>query len=95
MNAIFLFCKNERKGTTMKQLTKNEIKDNFLSIPDIVQNGEDIIVTGDKGKEKLAVILPYQKYHQKSERVLAPLKGKAGDKIKENFTISDEEFLSL
>ncbi|MEZ4529157.1 MAG: hypothetical protein R2941_24860 [Desulfobacterales bacterium] len=79
----------------MKQLTKNEIKDNFLSILAIVQKGEDIIVTGDKDREKLAVIVPYQKYHQKSERVLAPLKGKAGYKIKENFKINDEELLSL
>ncbi len=79
----------------MKQVTKNEIKDNFFSIFAIVQKGEDIIVTGDKGREKLAVILPYQKYHQKSERVHAPLKGKAEYKIKGNFKISDEEFQGL
>ena len=73
------------------------MKDNFLSIFATVQNGEDVVIIGDKGEEKLAVIVPCQKCRRgdKSERRLGPLKGKAGFRIKENFKITDEEFLSL
>jgi antitoxin (DNA-binding transcriptional repressor) of toxin-antitoxin stability system len=81
----------------MKQVTKDEMRDNFLSIFETVQDGEDIVILGDEGKEKLAVIVPYKKYGQraKGERKLGPLKGRAGFRIKENFKITDEEFLSL
>lgn len=79
----------------MKQITKNEIKDNFFNILKMVQNGENIIITGNQGQEKLAVILPYTKYIPKNERVLGQLKGKAAYKIKEDFKISDEELLAL
>lgn len=80
----------------MKQVTKEEMRDNFLSIFETIQNGEDIVITGDKGDEKLAVIVPYQKYNKRAEgeRMLGALKGKAVFRIKENFEVTDEEFLS-
>jgi len=79
----------------MKQLTAHEISSNFLSILKIVENGEHIVITGDNKYEKLAVIVPYKKYSNKSQRLLGPLKGKAAFKIKEDFKISDEELLCL
>lgn len=79
----------------MKHVTMHEISSNFINILKIVQNGEDIVITGDQGQEKLAVILPYKKYSHKNKRVLGQLKGKATYKIKEDFKITDEELLSL
>jgi len=86
-----------KQVTKMKQVAKNEMRDNFLRIFETVQHGEDVVIIGDEGKEKLAVIVPYQKYGQraKGERTLGPLKGKAGFRMKESFEITDEEFLTL
>ena len=76
----------------MKQVTKDEMRDNLLSIFSDVQNGEDIVIIGDKEEDKLAVIVSYQKYNQraKGERKLAPLKGKASFKMEEDFKITDK-----
>ena len=81
----------------MKQVTKNEMRENFLRIFETVQHGKNVVIIGDEGKEKLSIIVPYQKYGQsaKGERTLGPLKGKAGFRIKADFKITDEEFLSL
>ena len=61
----------------------------------MVQKGEEVIITNDRNREKLAVILPYHKYHPKKERNLGVLKGKATFKLKDDFKITDEELLSL
>jgi len=78
----------------MKQVTIDEISENFANFLEIVQNGEDILVTGEEGRKKIAVILSYQKFHPKPERTLAPLKGKAKFKTLGDFKMSDEEVLS-
>jgi hypothetical protein len=78
----------------MKQVPLHEIAENFMDFMKIVQNGEDIVITGDMEREKIAIIQSYRKYSRKSERVLAPLKGKAEYRIGEDFRISDEELLS-
>lgn len=47
------------------------------------------------GKGYFAVIVPYEKYKApKKERPLGILKGKASFKIKDDFKMTDEEFLN-
>lgn len=79
----------------MKTLTYTEIKNNFPQILDIVKSGEEIVVSAEKGKERVAVIISYEKYQRKKERPLGILRGKASYNIKDDFEITDEEFLSL
>jgi len=85
----------------MRTLTYNEAKDNLLEILEMVQNGEEIIIKNIQTKENVAVIVPYKKYQKKSmpkkkqERPLGILKGKASYKIRDDFKVSDEEFLAL
>ncbi|MDI6734639.1 MAG: prevent-host-death protein [bacterium] len=79
----------------MKTLTYMEVENNFPRVLDIVKSGEDIVVSTEKKRELLAVIIPYEKYWKKKQRPLGILKGKAHYKIKDNFKITDEELLSL
>jgi len=78
----------------MKTISYSEIKKNFDKILDMVQVGEEIAVSAKKGKGKIAIIIPYEKYKRGKERPLGILKGKAQVVFKENFKITDEEFLS-
>jgi len=79
----------------MKTFTYIEAKNNFSKILDIVKSGEEVEVSTEKDKEIVAVIIPYNKYKKRMERPLGILKGKASYKIKDDFTITDKELLSL
>ena len=85
----------------MKTLTYDETKDNILEILELVQSGEEIIIKNSKTRKNIAVIVPYEKYQQKGnakkkqERPLGILKGRASYKIKNEFQVTEEEFLTL
>jgi len=79
----------------MKTLTYMEVKNNFPVIWDTIRNGEEIVVSTEKRREKIAVIIPYERYQRKKQRPLGILKGKATYNIKDNLKITDEEFLFL
>jgi prevent-host-death family protein len=81
-------------GDIMKTLSSMEIINNLDKILEMVKNGEEIIVSTNRGKEKIAIIVPYEKYKKGKERPLGVLKGKASFKIRDDFKITDEEFLS-
>lgn len=76
----------------MKIFTYTEIKNNLAKFLDMAKNGEEIIInTG--GKKKVAIV-PYKESKRKNKRVLGGLKGKASFEIKDDFKMSDEEFLA-
>lgn len=77
----------------MKVVSFSHIKKNLAKIFEMVKDGEEIIVSKNKGKDKLAVILPYNKYQTEKERPLGILKGKATFKIKDDFKMTEEELL--
>ena len=79
----------------MQTLTQNELKDNVLKVLELVENGEEILIRKGDNKKNIAVLIPYLQYKQKKERRLGILKGKASYKIRDDFKITDEEFLSL
>ena len=62
-----------------------------LMEPDML---EEIIVSKNKGKEKLAVILPYGKQRSVKQRPLGILKGKATLEFKNGFKMTEQEFLN-
>ena len=77
----------------MKTFSVGELKANFSKVLDDIKIGERIVISFGKQKEKLAVIVPYKSYTQKSRR-LGLLDGKAGFKIHKDFSMTDEEFLA-
>lgn len=77
----------------MDTIPIGELKANFSAILGRVKNGEKIIISFGKKKEKVAVLMPYVPIEK--VRKLGLLKGKSGYAIKEDFQIRDEELLSL
>lgn len=77
----------------MKDMTAEEIQKDILRIIEMVQSGEDVLVTSGRTNEKIAVIIPYAKYRQQRKRKLGLLKGKANFRIREDFKLTDREFL--
>jgi len=77
----------------MRTLQVGEFKRKFSDILDHVRHGEEIAITFGKKKEKVAILIPYEKYQKKNNRKLGLLENKASYHIKNDFEISDEEFL--
>jgi len=77
----------------MQTLTVGELKTRFSEVLEKVKNGEEVIISYGKKRERVAVLLPYSRYGQKQARKLGPLKGRAACIIHKDFKISDEEML--
>jgi len=77
----------------MQTLTVGELKARFSEVLEKVKNGEEIIISYGKKRERVAVLLPYSRYDQKQQRKLGLLKGRAACIIHKDFKISDEEML--
>ncbi len=78
----------------METLKVGELKTNFSTVLKKVRAGKEIIISFGKKDEKIAVLVPYAKYRNNTPRPLGILKGKAKVIIKEDFQMTDEEFLS-
>lgn len=78
----------------MKTLQVGEFKKNFSEVLDTVRDGEEVTITYGKKKEKVAILVPYEKYHKKNKRKLGLLENKATYRISEDFEISDEDLLN-
>lgn len=78
----------------MKTLQVGEFKKHFSEILDTVRDGEEVTITYGKKKEKVAILVPYEKYHKKTKRKLGLLENKATCRISEDFEISDEDLLN-
>ena len=79
----------------MKTLQVGEFKSKFSKILQDVRHGEEIAVTYGKKKEKIAILVSFDKYKKKKKRRLGLLKNKASFEIKDNFEMSDNEILDL
>jgi len=78
----------------MQTMTVARFKAHFSEVLDLVQHGEDIVISYGKKKEKIAVLVPYARYEGKPGRTLGLLAGKASFSIAADFKISDDELLS-
>lgn len=78
----------------MKALAVGEFKSRFSEVLEDVKQGEEFVVCFGRKKEKVAVLIPYDKYVQKPV-VLGVLEGKATYRIKDDFEMTDEELLGL
>ncbi len=50
----------------MKVMSVGELKPKFSSVLDNIKTGEEIIVSYGRKKEKVAVIIPYEKYKKQT-----------------------------
>ncbi|MGB4600648.1 MAG: type II toxin-antitoxin system Phd/YefM family antitoxin [Trichlorobacter sp.] len=78
----------------MQTMTVAEVKSHFSDALDLVQKGEEIVISFGKRKEKVAVLVPFSRYAQKKERSLGLLSGKATCVIKDDFKLTDDELLA-
>lgn len=79
----------------MQTMTVSQFKSHFSEVLDLVQHGEDIVISYGKKKEKIAVLVPFASYAGKPQRILGLLAGKASFSIADDFKISDDELLSV
>jgi prevent-host-death family protein len=78
----------------MQTLTVGEFKANFSEVLRNVQNGQEVVISYGKKKEKIAVLMPYDHVKPKVDRPLGLLQGKAGFNIRDGFKMkTNEEFL--
>jgi antitoxin (DNA-binding transcriptional repressor) of toxin-antitoxin stability system len=79
----------------MQTMTVGHFKSHFSQVLEFVQHGEDVVISYGKKKEKIAVLVPFDRYEGKPVRILGLLAGKASFKLSDDFNISDDELLSL
>lgn len=80
----------------MKIFMKDEFKEKFSEVLELVKHGEEVTINSDKKEENIAVLVPFEKYTcMQKKRKLGILESKASFSLKENFEITDEELLSL
>jgi len=79
----------------MQTMTVSQFKAHFSEVLDLIQHGEDIVISYGKKKEKIAVLVPFANYGGKPQRILGLLAGKASFSITGDFKITDDELLSL
>jgi prevent-host-death family protein len=78
----------------MKTLSVGEFKKSFSEVIKEVRRGEEVAVSFGKKKERIAVLIPFEKYRRAKKRKLGILEAKASFSIKKGFEITDEELLS-
>jgi prevent-host-death family protein len=78
----------------MKTLTVGELKAKFSEVLAQVKEGQEIIISFGRKREKVAVLVPYSQYRAKLERKLGLLKGRGRCVIHKDFKLSDEEMLT-
>ena len=79
----------------MQTMTVGHFKAHFSQVLDIVQHGEDVVISYGKKKEKIAVLVPYDRYEGKPQRILGLLADKATFSTAADFKVSDDELLSV
>lgn len=79
----------------MQTLTIGELKTSFSEVLKKVRNGQKVVISYGKKREKVAVIIPYSADISASERNLGLLKDRAECIIHNDFEISEKEMLAL
>ncbi len=79
----------------MQNVTIGEFKARFSPFLNLVMQGEEIVISYGRRKEKVAIVIPFRREGGKKEpRHIGILKGKGAYEIKDGFKMTEEEFLS-
>ena len=78
----------------MKIMTVGELKAQFSEVlGQLIKNGEPVVISYGKKKEKIAAIIPYSQLNSETERPLGLMQGRARCLLHEDFSLGDEEML--
>jgi hypothetical protein len=75
-------------------MTVGDFKANFSQVAELIKKGEEVAVTFGKNKELLGYFIPKRKEEPK-KRILGALEGKGKVIFKDDFKMTDEEFLGI
>jgi len=81
----------------MQSVQVAELKAKFSHILGQIKNkGEEYVLEYGKNHEKVAVIIPYEKYKRQCNRKITfgLLQGRASFTLDDNFSLTDEELLA-
>lgn len=78
----------------MKTVPVAEVRSNLSMLLKEVESGQEIGISFGRRRETIAVIVPIAEYKKIKERRLGSLAGKLTVEFKDNWKMSDEEFLS-
>jgi antitoxin (DNA-binding transcriptional repressor) of toxin-antitoxin stability system len=79
----------------MQNVTIGEFKTHFSHILELVKQGEEIVISYGRRKEKVAVLIPYRRKDAgENIRNIGIMKGKGTYAVKEDFKMAEKEFLS-
>lgn len=79
----------------MKTMTVGELKAQFSEVlGQLIKNGEPVVISYGKKKEKIAAIIPYDQLKPETERPLGLMQGRARCVMHDDFALDDEELLS-
>lgn len=70
-----------------------ELKNKFSQVLDRVKKGEKIVISYGKGKENIAVIVPYAEYKGSNAIKLGVLKGRVSYECADDFEMISEELV--
>ncbi len=77
----------------MQTIPVGEFKARFSEIIDLVKEGETVVVSYGRNRERVAALVPYAQLPQAKPRQLGVLAGKARVDFADDFAIHDEELL--
>ncbi len=79
----------------MRTLTVGEFKAQLSELLTAVQGGESVVVCYGRKKERVAALVPFAEFAAGTgKRPLGLLKGRASFSLRDDFKLSDEEFLA-
>ena len=78
----------------MKTVPVAEVRSNLSMLLKEVESGHEIGISFGRRRETIAVIVPIAEYKKIKERRLGSLAGKLTVEFKDNWKMSDDEFLS-
>lgn len=77
----------------MQILPVGDFKAQLANVLKGVQQGEEYIISYGRKKEKVAVLIPFEKYQPTILRKVGILKDKGSFSLSEDFKISEQDFL--
>lgn len=70
-----------------------DFKAHFSEVIERVKSGEEIIITYGRRKERVAVVVPYERYARTNRVRLGGLEGRVTAEFAEDFKITPEELI--
>ena len=77
----------------MRILTIGELKTHFSEVLGYVKQGETVVISYGRKKEKVAALIPYRELKPTKPRSLGLLEGRAQCNVLDGFSMNDEELV--